>query len=597
MGRSKTIIALSIVVVSVVSLFAGCQQISQPFIDSGNANVTGKNYDQALSDFNRAITIDPGSAQAYAGRARAYNIQKQYDLAITDLNKAIELDPNLAIAYYRRGVAYGAKEMGDQAIADYTRAAELKPDMANAYSMRAGIYGNRKDYEKAIAGYSKAIELAPTFSGYYYWRGWCYQQLKQYDRALADFTKYIETDNKTASSYSSRAMFYFDMKQLGNALSDFSRAVELDSNNAQRYLSRAYCLVEMKKYDEAIADYKTALQMNPEDMDSIYGGLSLCYERKKDYASAIATCTEAIRNNPQSALNYNNRGYIYVLTGDYEKALPDINTSLELATDNNSIWAYLDSRGWYYYKTGNIEMALSDLSRSLDLHPDNVVYSHRAQAYIAVKEHEKALADLNKSIALNNEYAEAYYYRGLVYKALGQAETAIADFQSAAKFSDDDSITKLVTGELIGLPSTSESAAEENVSFMISSSHFVKNTYSGETNPSYLLIRNYSSFESLFGIAAVMGMDSSKLITEEKMERGFVISIIYQGNDIHKFDIEKISLQNNQLQVYYTSEVTQSNASWTCNCHVTALIDNCKFDSILLFENRHAMPDALIKEL
>jgi len=137
----------------------------------------------------------------------------------------------------------------------------------------------------------------------------------------------------------------------------------------------------------------------------------------------------------------------------------------------------------------------------------------------------------------------------------------------------------------------------ESVNFMISSNHFVKNFYSGETNPSYLIIRNHSSFDSLFGVAAVWGLDTSRLITEEKMEYGFVLSIIYQGNDIHEFDIEKIILRDNQLRVYYTSEVTTPNASWTCNCHVTVLIKNCEFISILLFENRNFLPDAFIKEL
>jgi hypothetical protein len=146
-------------------------------------------------------------------------------------------------------------------------------------------------------------------------------------------------------------------------------------------------------------------------------------------------------------------------------------------------------------------------------------------------------------------------------------------------------------------PSTTGSAAEKNVSFMISSYQFVKNSYKGETNPSYLVIRGYPSFDSLYGVGAVMGMDNSKLITEEKMKTGFVLSIIYQGNNIHKFNIEKITLKDNQLQVYYTSEVTTPNASWTCNCNVTALIDNCKFDSILLFENGRPLPDAVIKQL
>jgi len=132
---------------------------------------------------------------------------------------------------------------------------------------------------------------------------------------------------------------------------------------------------------------------------------------------------------------------------------------------------------------------------------------------------------------------------------------------------------------------------------MINSYHFVINIYSGETNPSYLLIRSYSMFDSLFGVAAVIGMDTSRLITEEKMEDGFVLFIIYKGNDIHEFDIERIALRDNQLLVYYTSEVTRPNASWTCNCHVTALIKNCEFSSILLFENGNFLPSALIRKL
>jgi len=144
---------------------------------------------------------------------------------------------------------------------------------------------------------------------------------------------------------------------------------------------------------------------------------------------------------------------------------------------------------------------------------------------------------------------------------------------------------------------TAGSGAEQNINFMVSSNHFVKNTYKGETNPSYLVIRSYAAFDSVFGVGAVMGMDSSKLITEEKMRNGFVLSIIYQGNDIHKFDIEKIILKNGQLQVYYTSKVTEPNASWTCNCNVTVLVDNCKFDSILLYENGQPLPNAVIKNL
>jgi hypothetical protein len=136
-----------------------------------------------------------------------------------------------------------------------------------------------------------------------------------------------------------------------------------------------------------------------------------------------------------------------------------------------------------------------------------------------------------------------------------------------------------------------------NVNFMVTSDHFVKNFYSAETNPSYLLIRSYSCFDSLFGTAFTWDTDYSKLITSDKMEDGFVLSIIYQGNDIHNFNIKKINLTDSIIEVYYTSGVLSRDASWECNCHVTALIDNCEFCSIHLIENENILPDAFIQEL
>ncbi len=145
--------------------------------------------------------------------------------------------------------------------------------------------------------------------------------------------------------------------------------------------------------------------------------------------------------------------------------------------------------------------------------------------------------------------------------------------------------------------SSGNAGNEAAVGFQVTTSYFVKNTYRGETNPSYLVIRSSASFDSVFGVAAVANVDPARLITEEKMKTGFVVSIIYQGNDIHTLAIDKIVLMDDQLQVHYTSEVTTPNASWTCNCHVTALIDKSNFSTIRFFENGKPLPNAVVKEL
>lgn len=141
MPKLRAMLVRSLLIIFAVAMFAGCQQMAQPFIESGNAKTTEKNYEQAVADFSRAIKIDPGSAQAYTGRGRIYNIQKQYDLALTDLNRSIELDPNLATAYYYRGLCHKALGQKDKAIADFESAAKFSEDDSLAALIASELTG------------------------------------------------------------------------------------------------------------------------------------------------------------------------------------------------------------------------------------------------------------------------------------------------------------------------------------------------------------------------------------------------------------------------------------------------------------------------
>ncbi len=49
----------------------------------------------------------------------------------------------------------------------------------------------------------------------------------------------------------------------------------------------------------------------------------------------------------------------------------------------------------------------------------------------AFKQLDKAIADFTKAIEKNPRFAEAYYFRGLVYYDKGQYDKAISDFTKA----------------------------------------------------------------------------------------------------------------------------------------------------------------------
>ncbi len=91
-----------------------------------------------LSDYDRAIELDPNHALAYSNRG---NIKKDnlqdYQGALADYDRALSLDPNDAVTYYNRALLKNIKQDYQGSLADYDRAIELSPNDADSYNNRA----------------------------------------------------------------------------------------------------------------------------------------------------------------------------------------------------------------------------------------------------------------------------------------------------------------------------------------------------------------------------------------------------------------------------------------------------------------------------
>ena len=92
---------------------------------SGYDKLQSKDYYGAISDFTKAIELDPDYAWFYLSRGASKYYLNDYYGAISDYTKAIEIYPNYDIAYKNRGIS--KEELGDLngACADWKKAAEL----------------------------------------------------------------------------------------------------------------------------------------------------------------------------------------------------------------------------------------------------------------------------------------------------------------------------------------------------------------------------------------------------------------------------------------------------------------------------------------
>jgi len=69
----------------------------------GNTLMSGKNYDEAIETYTKAIELDPTNPVYYSNRAAAHSSKGDHLSATGDAEKAIEVDPSYVKAYHRLG--------------------------------------------------------------------------------------------------------------------------------------------------------------------------------------------------------------------------------------------------------------------------------------------------------------------------------------------------------------------------------------------------------------------------------------------------------------------------------------------------------------
>ncbi len=132
--------------------------------------MTQRDYEHAIGMFNQAIALDAKYALAYAGIADAYSHMFRYadashenaENARQASEKAIALDPDSAEARASRGLAMFISEEYTEAEQEFGKAIELNPNLFEAYYYSGLAFTSQGDFDRAVGMYKKAMEVSPT---------------------------------------------------------------------------------------------------------------------------------------------------------------------------------------------------------------------------------------------------------------------------------------------------------------------------------------------------------------------------------------------------------------------------------------------------
>jgi len=217
------------------SALAACQKaaaLGEGAICLGHVdNETGK-YEQAVSEFQRALQVDPTSDDAYRGLAFAYE----------HLGKTAEAEQT-----YRRAIA-------------------VRPQYWAGYNWLGKFFFHEGRLQEAATMFQQVTELAPdSFRGYQNLGG-AYTALGRFDQAVPALERSVDL-RPSAAAYSNLGTVYFYLRRFADAARKYEHAVKLDARDYVLWgnLAEAYYWSPGEREKSADA-YRRALTLAEEQL-------------------------------------------------------------------------------------------------------------------------------------------------------------------------------------------------------------------------------------------------------------------------------------------------------------------------------------------
>ena len=198
---------------------------------------TRDSLEQALTEFEKAIALDPKYAPAYVGVADTYSVLGGYGFVPADhafaqgkaaAAKALELAPNFSDAYSSLAfINFYYDWNWSESEMLFRKAIALNPNNEVAHEFYSSFLHAMGRLDEAEAENRRAKELAPLDGWLYDDKGWMLLSRRRPDLAIAEFQEAIQFNPRFPAGHLSLAVAYNRTGRFDQALAEVQKAQEL----------------------------------------------------------------------------------------------------------------------------------------------------------------------------------------------------------------------------------------------------------------------------------------------------------------------------------------------------------------------------------
>lgn len=244
------------------------QKLAEKEKELGNAAYKKKEFDTALTHYNKAAELDPVASVFHNNMAAVYFEIKDYEKCVEKCKKAIELEKAkksgfdyvvVGKAWVRIGNAY--EKAGKLAESEEAFQSSLLEDFSEVAKKSLKRVKERRKKEAEESYINPELSEAAKERGNKHFADGKWQE------AIEEYSEALKRNPKNYKVYSNRAACYTKLMAWNQGLEDCEKCLSFDPNFVKAYIRKGKIEHFLKKYHIALQTYETALKLDPKCTD------------------------------------------------------------------------------------------------------------------------------------------------------------------------------------------------------------------------------------------------------------------------------------------------------------------------------------------
>ncbi|MGD1083140.1 MAG: tetratricopeptide repeat protein [Verrucomicrobiota bacterium] len=330
------------------NLFASFQLQADTHTFFGDALLQKGNVDEAISQFQTALRIEPDNASAHNNLGNALEQKGRLDEAILQYHNSLQLQPEHAETYCNLGNALLKKGSVEEAIRQLQKALQIKPDFAAARYNLGNAFLQSGSLDEAITQYQKALEINLDYADAHHNLGTALLRKGRVDEAITQYQDALQIKPDLEDARHNLGMAYFQKGDLEKAIECYQEAIKINPRSADAYANLGLAFFKKREIKQAVDTWEKALVIKPEQLfvlNNLAWLLATTPDASlRDGARAVTLAKQADQLGGNSnPMMLHTLAAAYAETGDYALAAATARRGLDLAVEqkNNALAATL----------------------------------------------------------------------------------------------------------------------------------------------------------------------------------------------------------------------------------------------------------------